>query len=83
MIPPSMTFVTKCFHPNIHFTTGEICLDILKAEWSPAWNLLSACRAIISLLDDPAADSPLNCDAGNMIRAGDMRAYRYGVEFIS
>ena len=54
---------------------GEICLDILKKEWSPAWSLQSACRAIISLLADPAADSPLNCDAGNMLRAGDKRAF--------
>lgn len=44
-------------------------------EWSPAWGLKSACRAIISLLADPEADSPLNCDAGNMLRAGDLIAY--------
>lgn len=35
----------------------------------------AACLAVISLLSDPAADSPLNCDAGNMIRAGDLLAY--------
>jgi peroxin-4 len=58
-----------------HPQSGEICLDILKKEWSPAWNLQSACRAIISLLEEPAADSPLNCDAGNMIRANDTRAF--------
>eukprot|EP01041_Mallomonas_annulata_P000762 gene762-1449_t len=75
LAPPQMRFVTKIFHPNVHFDTGEICLDILKKQWSPVWSLQSACRAIISLLSDPAADSPLNCDAGNMIRAGDLRAY--------
>ena len=52
--------------------TGEICLDILKKEWSPIWNLESAVRAVITLLAYPEAGSPLNCDAGNLIRAGDM-----------
>jgi len=35
LAPPKMTFVTKVFHPNVHFKTGDICLDILKKEWSP------------------------------------------------
>mmetsp|Transcript_17575 Transcript_17575/g.29452 ORF Transcript_17575/g.29452 Transcript_17575/m.29452 type:complete len:155 (-) Transcript_17575:189-653(-) len=76
LVPPGITCVTKCFHPNIHWVTGEICLDILKKEWSPAWSIQSACRAIISLLQEPAPDSPLNCDAGNMLRAEDHRAFR-------
>lgn len=75
LAPPTIKFVTKIFHPNVHFTTLEICLDILKAEWSPAWGLSSACRAVLALLSDPDASSPLNCDAGNMIRANDLAAY--------
>ena len=112
LVPPKMTFITKIFHPNVHFDTGEICLDILKKEWSPAWTIQSACRAIVALLAAPAPDryyklcsmlrwtfaviimnnvylivySPLNCDAGNMLRAGDQRAFKamatlYCVEF--
>jgi peroxin-4 len=76
LVPPIIKFKTKIFHPNVLFDNGEICLDILKKEWSPAWSLNSACRAIIALLSDPADDSPLNVDAGNMLREKDFRAYR-------
>eukprot|EP01095_Lingulamoeba_sp_RSL-Kostka_P006016 TRINITY_DN1848_c0_g1_i1.p1 TRINITY_DN1848_c0_g1~~TRINITY_DN1848_c0_g1_i1.p1 ORF type:complete len:160 (+),score=40.15 TRINITY_DN1848_c0_g1_i1:67-546(+) len=73
--PPKIIFVTKIFHPNIHFKTGEICLDILKDAWSAAYTLQATCRSIIALLSHPEADSPLNCDCGNLIRSGDNRGY--------
>eukprot|EP01038_Epipyxis_sp_PR26KG_P009857 gene9857-13260_t len=76
LTPPTIRFKTRIFHPNVLFENGEICLDILKKEWTPAWSLQSACLAIIAILGEPAHDSPLNCDAGNMLREGDTRAYR-------
>ena len=33
------------------------------------------CRAVIALLIAPNADSPLNCDAGNLLRNGDARGF--------
>lgn len=76
LVPPNVRFVTKLFHPNVHPKSGEICLDILKTAWSPAWTLQSTCRAIIILLSHPEPDSPLNCDAGNLLRNGDTRGFK-------
>ena len=69
LTPPTIKFLTPIFHPNIHIQSGDVCLDILKKEWSPAWGLQAACRGVLALLSDADADSPLNCDAGNMVRS--------------
>ena len=63
--PPSVYFLTKIFHPNIHFETGEVCLDIIKNSWKPVFNLVILLDCLRDLLSHPNADSPLNCDAGN------------------
>ena len=41
LAPPVVRVTTPLFHPNIHDRTGEVCLDILKEAWSPAWTLVS------------------------------------------
>lgn len=73
--PPSIKFKTKIFHPNVTWKTGEICLDILQAQWTPAWGLSSCCTAVLALLDSPEPDSPLNVDAATLFRTGDRRAW--------
>ena len=76
MLPPTASAKPQTiFHPNIHFETGEVCLDVLKSKWTPAWTLGSVCRAIAALLADPEASSPLNCDAGNLLRERDDCGY--------
>jgi peroxin-4 len=86
LVAPHAFFKTRTFHPNVDSRTGEICLDVLKSDWSPAWGIGTICRAIIALLAAPNAESPLNCDAGNLIRSGDMVAFKslarmYTVEY--
>ncbi|KAJ3223818.1 E2 ubiquitin-protein ligase peroxin 4 [Clydaea vesicula] len=73
--PPKIKFLNKVCHPNINFNTGEICLDLLSNAWSPIFTLKSCVESIIQLLNNPNPDSPLNCDAANLLRCQDYRGY--------
>ncbi|AOA64470.1 Ubiquitin-conjugating enzyme subunit [Komagataella phaffii CBS 7435] len=68
-------------HPNIAFNTGEICLDILQAKWTPAWTLSSALTAIVLLLNDPEPLSPLDIDMANLMKINDLKAYNSLIEY--
>ncbi|KAL2048572.1 hypothetical protein N7G274_000484 [Stereocaulon virgatum] len=71
LAPPAIKFVTPVCHPNVHFKTGEICLDLLKGSWSPAYTLTSTLQAIHQLLAYPEVDSPLNIDIASLLKNGD------------
>ncbi|KAK5166011.1 hypothetical protein LTR04_000815 [Oleoguttula sp. CCFEE 6159] len=71
LAPPQITFVTRICHPNVHFKTGEICLDLLKTTWSPAYTISSTLSTIQTFLTSAEPDSPLNIDIAQMFREGD------------
>jgi len=66
-IPPKGYFITKIFHPNVAFDTGEICLNTLKRDWKPDYGLTKILVAIRSLLIVPNADSALNEEAAKLL----------------
>ncbi|AAS53685.1 AFR314Wp [Eremothecium gossypii ATCC 10895] len=66
--PPKCSFPPHHIcHPNIKWSTGEVCLDLLKHEaWSPVYNLLQVVEAISTLLAEPGVDSPLDVDLSRL-----------------
>ena len=63
--PPKVKFTTKTYHPNIT-EDGEICIPILKEEWTPAVRLWQVMTAIRELLVEPGTESPLRGDVAEL-----------------
>lgn len=64
--PPKGVFLTKIFHPNIAPSTGAICVNTLKKDWSPKLGIAHVLQVIRCLLIVPFPESSLNDEAGRL-----------------
>lgn len=64
--PPTATFRTRLWHPNIDENTGAVCVETLKRDWSSSLKLRDVLVTISCLLIQPNPASALNEAAGKL-----------------
>jgi ubiquitin-protein ligase len=64
-IPPTLTFFSSIFHPNIS-ESGLVCLDGLHRCWNPSYTLWSFLMAAQYLLADPSYKDAANIPAADV-----------------
>lgn len=60
--PLKLAFKTRIWHPNIG-ADGEVGLEILDENWSPALTLSKVLLSVMALLADPEPRGALNLEA--------------------
>lgn len=77
---PMIIFLTKIYHPNIN-QIGDICLNILKDEWSPALRISTITQSILALMSAPNPKDPLNNEAAELWIKDNKEAQRIAKEY--
>lgn len=57
--PPRVKCTQRIFHPNIDIN-GNVCLNILRLDWSPVLSLTTILLGLLQLFLEPSSDEPLN-----------------------
>lgn len=64
--PPRGFFMTKIYHPNVDMSTGAICVNTLKKDWTPETTFSHVLSVIRCLMIVPFPESSLNDEAGKL-----------------
>ena len=66
MEPPVVKCMHRIYHPNIDID-GNVCLNLLREDWTPALDIQSIIIGILFLFHEPNGRDPLNKDAAKTL----------------
>uniref|UniRef100_A0A8C3RQ25 UBC core domain-containing protein n=1 Tax=Chelydra serpentina TaxID=8475 RepID=A0A8C3RQ25_CHESE len=69
-VPPTVTFNTIPFHPNVDQHSGRPCIDFLDnpKEWNGKLTMSSILLTIQVMLSNPELENVLNVEAAEMLK---------------
>ncbi|XP_078417969.1 ubiquitin-conjugating enzyme E2 U-like [Cetorhinus maximus] len=69
-IPPTVTFNTIPFHPNVDTITGKPCIDFLDnpRKWEEGFSLTTILLTIQVMLSNPVLENVVNVEAVEMLK---------------
>lgn len=76
--PPKVKCNNKIYHPNIDLE-GNVCLNILRADWKPVLDINAVIYGLIVLFVQPNPEDPLNHKAAETMR-DDARQFAANVQ---
>lgn len=68
--PPKCHCETLIYHPNIDMQ-GNVCLNILRADWKPVLGINAVILGLIFLFIEPNPNDPLNKEAAELMRTNE------------
>jgi len=78
--PPKISFETKIYHMNIN-DKGEICLRMLKDDWSPAYDLQKVLKKLVDMLITPNQEEPLVTEIAHLYVSNQKEHDKKAAEF--
>lgn len=58
--PPTVTFRSEMYHPNVFAKLGKVCMNMLDYAWDPSYTVYTILSHVQLLLKYPNANSPAN-----------------------
>ena len=74
---PVIKFITPMYHPNIS-SNGDICLNIIRDEWSPVLCIRQVLLGICVLLNNPNPNDPMRNNIAEIYKS-DVKQYEKNV----